>query len=417
MPIDVSYERAPASVSKEAIQSAIPKFDRPLIPLPDHPPFTARFMNLDYRTTEEAFSALFDKSFKISDISLPLDPGGTHKIRGFAFVEFEDKASLEKATHMDGTPFQGRNLRVLVAEQREQRGGFQRREIVDDGKDRDFDNWERRGPLPASDRRDNFSSRPAEDRNYDSGFRSQGREDNRNYNSGFRSSGGRDERDFDNGFRSGRAPAPEDSRNYDNWETRGSLPEDDKYKNARRDSKFQERSQEGSEEDKQADSVNNWRSFDSKPSKPLSPEPAKPAGRKKLNLAPRTKPLGGSAEVARSSTLFGSAKPVDTAKKLLEIEEKQARSHQERVDREHQKASQRAAEEDRAFTKKLSSVRKSFSALSTEDDGAAEGAEEQAPRKKESLTTAEKILAAEVSQEELEGDEWNVVSSKRSGRR
>ena len=106
---------------------------------------------------------------------------------------------------------------------------------------------------------------------------------------------------------------------------------------------------------------------------------------------------------------------LDTAKKLQEIEERQAKIHQERVEREQKKAAK--AKEDKEAKEKLEATRKSFAALSTEDDAAQEP-EEIAPRKKEELTAAEKLLAAEVPKEELEGDDWNVVvSTKRSGRR
>lgn len=414
LPTDVDYERSASQPTRSTNtgEPAAPKVERPLIPLPDYPPFTARFMNLDYRTTEEAFKGLFDSSFKIIDIKLPLDIE-TNKSRGFAFVDFEDRASLEKATHLDGTNFEGRNLRVLVAEQRQQRGGFQRREVPDDGKDRDFDNWERRGPLPPLERKEDT-------RNNEGGYRSNApRPDNRNYDASFRSSGRPEERNYEGGYRSNRPPPPEDSRDYDNWEHRGppptteEQPRNDKFRGPRRNGS----KHEPTEQQKQLDSVDNWRSSETAPAPAsTSPEPAKPAGRKKLVLAPRSKPLDAEAEPVRSSNLFGAAKPVDTASKLLEIEARQAKAQQERIEREEKKAAK--AKEAKEAKEQLESTRKSFAALSTEEDSVQETEEAAAPRKQEKLTAAEKILAAEVPQEELEGDDWNVVvSSKRSGRR
>lgn len=409
LPTDVNYER---SASKQASRPAgttsyneTPKYDRPLIPLPDHPPFTARFMNLDYRTTEESFTSLFATGFKVVEIKMPLDIE-TNKSRGFAFVEFEDRDSLEKATHMDGTNFDGRNLRVLVAEQRAQRGGFNnRRDVPDDGKDRDFDNWERRGPLPPLEGQ--------QQRNFDGGFRSNRPVDDRNYEGGFRSSGRppiSEERDFDGGFRSSRPPQPEDGRDYDNWEHRGPPPahaNESKFRSPR----FHDKEER---EPEKADLVDNWRSVESK-SKSPEPVATKPAGRPKLNLAPRSKPLESSSNANRSSSLFGSAKPVDTAKKLQEIEERQARIHQERVEREEKRAAK--LKEQQEAKSKVEAARKSFSALTTEED-APEQVEEVAPRRKEELTTAEKLLLAEAKPEELEGDDWNVVvNTKRGGRR
>lgn len=364
-------------------------------------------MNLDYRTTEESFAQLFSTGFNVIEVKMPLDID-TNKSRGFAFVEFEDRDSLEKATHMDGTNFEGRNLRVLVAEQRPQRGGFNsRRDVPDDGKDRDFDNWERRGPLPPLENQGQ--------RNFNGGFRSNRPADDRDYDAGFRSAGrpAFSEERQGGGFRSARPPQPDDDRNYDNWERRGPLPplEDDN------NNKFQRgpRPPRAEREPEQADVVDNWRSADAKPAPAGEPAVAKSAGRPKLNLAPRTKPLEENTSVNRSSSLFGAAKPVDTAKKLQEIEERQAQIQQKRAEAEEKRAAEyKKKQEDR---EKFEAARKSFSALTTEEE-AQEQVEEVAPRRKEELTTAEKILSAEVAPEELDGDDWNVVTAtKRGGRR
>lgn len=433
-----------------------------MVPLPDHPPFTARFLNLDYGTTEESFAHLFDNTFKILEIKLPLDME-TNRSRGFAFVEFDDRSSLEKATQLDGHTFMGRNMRVLVAEARQQRGGFQRRDQVpDDGKDRDFDNWDRRGPLPAlnDNRHDNHfnnrdndrnyeggfrsSGRPApedDNRNYDGGFRSSGRpapvDDNRNYEGGFRSSGRpapeEDNRNYEGGFRSARSPAapvPEDNRDYDHWEHRGPISsvEDRQSKFGNRGGRQgghfnHDNSQvhEKSEEEKKIDSVDNWRTSDA----PRSPArsnntPFKPAGRRKLNLLPRSKPLDSAPEIARSSSLFGTAKPVDTAKKLLEIEEKQDKLHQERVEREQKKAARakeaKEAREAKEAKEKLEATTKSLASLSTEDGEPAQKPEEVAPLKVEP-TSAEKVVVDSAPQAEVVADGWNVVPPKRAGRK
>lgn len=378
--------------------------------VPFHGPFVAKFMNLDYRTTEEDFASLFENGFRIVELKMPKDIE-TNRSRGFAFVEFEDRDSLIKALQMDGHTFQGRNLRSMLAEQRSNRPPFARRELPPD-ESRDFDNWDRRGPLPPLDhdrppfpRRDHHFEGPERnfdnwerrgppphmmdhdrppfprrdhfdgpERNFDNwerrgpppprhgdrppfGFHSgPPMDDERDYDSGFRSNRAprpmepEDHRDYDSGFRSNRAPRPiepEDNRDYDHWERRGPLPPLDRdrrrSRNRRRGSFLQEdpRLREPTEEEKAVDSVDNWRTADAKPlhnfEKPRHRGPAPPKGPPKLNLAPRTKLLednSASAPAPSSKSLFGAAKPVDTNKVFLEMEERETKRHNQRLERE-----------------------------------------------------------------------------------
>lgn len=284
---------------------------------------------------------------------------------------------------MDGQMFLGRTLRVLVAEQRRERGGFQRREIPDDGNNRDFNNWERHGPLPPLDNhRPGYMSRDrdASLRNYDGGFRSSGsREDNRDYEGGFRSAP--------------RAPSPEDNRDYDHWEHRGPLPaaEDNRNRFGNRGPRhnFHENRphvHEMTEEEKQLESVSDWRSIGPKSNSSFDRAPTKPAGRRKLNLAPRSKPLNESTQTNRSSSLFGAAKPVDTAKKFLEMEEKQAKIHQEYLERERKKAEAREAREAKLkaeSAEKVEATGNAFAALSIGED---------TTQKKDTHAPAEQVL-------------------------
>jgi len=57
---------------------------------------------------------------------------------------------------------------------------------------------------------------------------------------------------------------------------------------------------------------------------PAAPAPEEPKARPKLKLAKRTgeSPTGTSGNEAGGSSIFGGAKPVDTATKLAEVEEK-----------------------------------------------------------------------------------------------
>lgn len=406
LPTNVNYERS--TVSHAPSSNARPA--TPPMDLPHYGPFVAKFINLDYRTSEHDFAELFDNSFKIVEIKMPLDMD-TNRSRGFAFVEFEDRDSLGKALQLDGQTFQGRNMRVILAEQRQQRPGYARREQSDDGKDRDFDNWDRRGPLPplAHDR-PQFSRRdhayddgkerdfgnwerrgplpsldnersqyPRREHAYDDGkerdFGNWERRgpppgnDHRPYGGGFRShrDAEEDPRDYDAGFRSNRAPRPplpEDNRDYDHWEHKGPLT-NDRPRGGRRGGFPLDghRMREKTEEEKAVDGVDNWRT--SGPRSPLHTfEPAKPAGRPRLHLAPRTKPIEANAPApSTSSSVFGAAKPVDTSKKFLEMEEREAKLHAERVEREQR----RAAKKESRKAKTVEATRQSFSLLTTED--------------------------------------------------
>ncbi|XP_078660627.1 eukaryotic translation initiation factor 4B-like isoform X6 [Branchiostoma floridae x Branchiostoma belcheri] len=75
-----------------------------------------------------------------------------------------------------------------------------------------------------------------------------------------------------------------------------------------------------------------------------------PAERPKLQLAKRTKPVENTpppAQAKSQSSIFGAAKPVDTAAKEREIEEKLARQKVEEEERYHQERASRAPPRER----------------------------------------------------------------------
>ncbi|VVT53363.1 uncharacterized protein SAPINGB_P003536 [Magnusiomyces paraingens] len=210
LPTEINFERQPVKIAP-----TVPLRQPPVIP--DYPPFVARFLNLDYSVTQEELYDFFGNKYNVVSIR-GLDNMGR---KGSAMVEFEDRDSLVRALDLDSTPFKNdRNFRVLLPERRNEHRGPRRDAPPSDGKDRDFDNWERRGPLPDSE---GGSS---------SGYKSQ------NFD---RNNDGR-ERNFDNwgerrgplpdnegGFKSRRFNDNDDGkeRNFDNWGSRGSLPEGD----------------------------------------------------------------------------------------------------------------------------------------------------------------------------------------------
>lgn len=112
---------------------------RETVPVPNSPPYTARLISLPYDIDEGAISQFFvDQGLAVSSVRLPKDVEAG-RIRGYGFVEFEDRESLVQALGCEGKMLGGRALRVAVAENR--MGG---------DRDRTDDDWRsgRRGPLP-----------------------------------------------------------------------------------------------------------------------------------------------------------------------------------------------------------------------------------------------------------------------------
>lgn len=78
--------------------------------------------NLPYSATEADLRAHFAPIAEPSHVVMPVDRE-TGRPRGFAFVEFADRANAEEVIRrFDAQPFQGRNLAVSEARPREERG-------------------------------------------------------------------------------------------------------------------------------------------------------------------------------------------------------------------------------------------------------------------------------------------------------
>ncbi|KAK9464730.1 hypothetical protein V1512DRAFT_288020 [Lipomyces arxii] len=272
-----------------------PRTEREQLPVPDHPPYTAHVGNVANEISDDSVIAGYFEGLKIANVRLVKDKMDQPK--GFAYVEFQDRESLVNALDRSGGDLQGRPVRISVAEPPKEdrtqgewrsgkplppierdsadRPGRGERRVVSDGKVRDFDSWERRGPL---------SPPPPRMR---------------------RTSGFSPNRSGERGPREPREE-PENSRSFDNWRS-GSAFE------ASRKSATPNRSREGS-------------------STPGEDAPApRPAERRRLNLKPRTQPTEATeAEAAPAiattapakASPFGSAAPVDTARKMRELDDK-----------------------------------------------------------------------------------------------
>ena len=77
--------------------------------------------NLPYQTTEDDLRNAFSAHGEVQRVSLIIDRD-TGRSKGFGFVEMGDRAAGEAAIGaLDGTDFDGRNIKVNEAKPREER--------------------------------------------------------------------------------------------------------------------------------------------------------------------------------------------------------------------------------------------------------------------------------------------------------
>ena len=117
--VDYSYEassaRGGARYGSPSRRDDRPRERRaPSHPIPDRPPFTAFVGNLDFNTAEPEIDDLF-RDLNLDTIRLIRD-NATGKTKGFAYVEFIDRESLERALTFDGEQLNGRSIRIDVSE-------------------------------------------------------------------------------------------------------------------------------------------------------------------------------------------------------------------------------------------------------------------------------------------------------------
>lgn len=349
---------------------------REQLPLPTKPPYTVHLGNMSFDATEgdiqDFFSGCSVTSVRIVEDKLERKP------KGFGYAEFATLEGLKKALEFNNTQFQGRNIRVSVAEPQKDRPDA-----------REFGDWTRKGPLP-----DIGGQRRVSDRvGYSSGPR------------GFDavSEGGSD--------RNSRRPPYEQGdgkvRDFGNWDRKGPLtptiPNGPMARNLdrpvshdgprdRRNSPAwgEGRSQDGSRPPRREfverpvidraptapEMDNQWRAK-MRPDPPAAPvvapakspalssreisAPPSPAGapqplsvRPKLNLTKRTLTEADSSATSTSSietkpSPFGGARPIDTAAREKEVEEKRQIALREKKEAEEKKrlADEKTREEKR----------------------------------------------------------------------
>ncbi|XP_054162805.1 eukaryotic translation initiation factor 4B-like [Oppia nitens] len=335
--------------------------DLDLTRVPSDPPFKAYLGNLPYDVSQQEITRYFSK-LEIIDVRLPL-LNGRH--RGFAYAEFGNKDSLIEALQKNGDMFRNRQLKVGLPGDNESSTG-NRENPREERQDRTAGDW-RTAP------RDNDVSRDPPNRdNY--GFRN-GMNDNsydRQRNQGSDSSYGRNRFENERTFRPSNDRNYERSNNYSNERfgrsndrefdrsnNRYSNRNDERFDDSRDNdrSSFGRRIEDsnryssrnyddrrtdsrrefggGFERSRRDDSQYDSRNGSPPPSKETYEEQPKesveerPKERQKLQLKPRTKPIDESSESLSNSAIFGGAKPVNTAAREQEIEQKLLKEREE----------------------------------------------------------------------------------------
>ncbi|XP_078037415.1 eukaryotic translation initiation factor 4B [Augochlora pura] len=312
--------------------------------VPTNPPFVASLSNLPYEV-DEAYLAEFFSDMKIANIRLPKD---STKLKGYGYIEFEDRQSLIDALNLPNTSMKTRRVRidVLNSSNDDRRGGRMgrdnRRDAYDDP-ERTSGDW-RSGPrdsVPADG--DSYRSR------YDNRDRDR-RDDREGSDYDYKPGGWRENNDR------GRPPMRD----------RGGFRDDDKdrewprYDRGSRDRDGDRRSSFGPRRNYGDGEYD--RDGQRQQTKLPPPIDTDARSRPKLQLRPRTKPVeGGAAKEDQpiregsssaaapattqastpppastpapaptpSANIFGAAKPVDTTARDREIEERLAKLYSE----------------------------------------------------------------------------------------
>ncbi|XP_021421400.1 eukaryotic translation initiation factor 4B isoform X1 [Oncorhynchus mykiss] len=335
--------RAPAidrSILPTAPRSARePNVDRSRIPR--GPPYTAFLGNLPYDVTEDSIKDFF-RGVGISAVRLPREPSNPERLKGFGYAEFDDVESLLSALSLNEENLGNRRIRVDIADQSNDKGrdnhsmgGRDRDRGGDFGPDKtDCDDW--RAPRPSGgesddgpprrddafgDRsRDRYESdRPRGDDRYGGGQdRFRDRYDDRDRRDDRGGFGGGGRRAFGTGYR--RDEGGQDSYRQDSYRSDSYRRDDYRVSGDRygdRGSDRYERREESRDDRGEKGAVE----------------------RPKLILKPRSVPKEVEqsntpfAPSGRAASIFGGAKPVDTAAKEREVEERLKRE-QEKLQRQ-----------------------------------------------------------------------------------
>jgi len=243
--------------------------------MPTEPPFTAFVGNIDYEVTQDELAEFLGASY-VKNVRIVTDRE-TGRPKGYGYVEFFDLDGLKSGLELNGERFRGRDIKLDVAEPTKPRPTFGgRRDEERENKADSASTWRRETPLPPPTRRDDRMERQDRPGSHRGGF---------GHRNDDRPRGGRfGDRDGERGFGGRGGFNNGGSRQYS------------------------------------SNSMNDGE----------RPSSSTVGERKRLQLAPRSKPLNANenASTTAKSTKsakpnpFGDAKPVDTTAALRKVEKK-----------------------------------------------------------------------------------------------
>ncbi|KAI4160532.1 MAG: hypothetical protein LQ342_005639 [Letrouitia transgressa] len=429
---------------------------REQLPLPTKPPYTVHLGNMSFDATEGDIEDFFF-GCQVTNVRIVEDKI-ERKPKGFGYAEFATLEGLKKALELNGTQFQGRNMRISVAEPQKERPDV-----------REFNDWTRKGPLPdlpgrrASDR-GGYSAPRSFDNVSEAGSE---RSNRRQFDQGDGKV-----RDFNNWDRKGplapastpgpafpRADAPRPMsrdgpggmrRNSPSW---GEGRSDAGSRPPRREFVERpviERALTAAEKDTQwrnnmkpdapvtlpakSPSVSNQGS--STPSSPLAAPatlaaaPA-PTVRPKLNLQKRTvtevptEAQINSAAADSKASPFGAARPIDTAAREREVEEKRQIALREKKEaeekaREEKKIADEKAREEKRLTAEAQKASKPEKGASTADKPNGIENEKESIATSPSVGKSYEILRRQTNDEtntadtDVDGDAQGIITEDKS---
>ncbi|GIY26323.1 eukaryotic translation initiation factor 4B [Caerostris darwini] len=332
----LDYKKEEKVIALPTAPKAVRGPDVDLSKIPESGPFTAFLSNLPFDITENDIVRFF-KNIETSNIRLPRN-SMDNKIRGFALVDFASKHDFIEALSFNNELLNRRPIKVGLSENSGDKG-----DRHDGNSDRTSGDWrsDRRDQFSRDDRRNGYQSR--------SGFADkeqsrEGRDGSTDRTASDWRSGRRDqfsrnapsdsyqartgfgdkersryEKPFDRNDRDyGRKDNQSERRNRGyNFSDRGNNRSGDRSDErgyGRRDdndSRFRESNRDGPSREGYE--------------RPSYESEGQVKERRKLVLAPRTKPVEPvppPSEAIAKSSIFGGAKPVDTAAREREIEER-----------------------------------------------------------------------------------------------
>ncbi|KAK3575532.1 hypothetical protein QTP86_029279, partial [Hemibagrus guttatus] len=318
--------------------------------LPRSPPYTAFLGNLPYDVTEESIKQFF-RGLAISAVRLPREPSNPERLKGFGYAEFDDVDSLLRALTLNEENLGTRRIRVDIADQsndKERDGGSMsgrdRGRGGDGGPDKTDSDWRARPSVEQDDgpRRDDGYGERSRDRYESDRYRDGPRRDDR--------FGGRDRfEDRDRRDRYDDRERYDDRDRRDRYDDRGGRD----YDRGGYDSRGGGRRAFGSGYRRDYDDKRDGDRYgeDRYEKRDDRRDERAPTQRPKLNLKPRSVPkeeeqsgsLSPQANPSRSSSIFGAAKPVDTAAKEREVEER-LKKEQERLQKQLEEDKPRPSE-------------------------------------------------------------------------